>query len=263
MGATCNTVSWCMARDHHHRDWVHQRWFTRNCGAWRSTKSTFNQSFWNPPGEGANARSILKSHRVWNIQHFDTHQIQSYFYLHSVTVVTSVWLAALITPDRSPHLASRLANASCAGDGTWWNQRWVKHDQYALPRSPDTRGYTRKIMQNPLRQCWIQRHTLQNCRVKCFGEWITSSIQINVFKLFVHWPVSNPNVASKSRRPIQLVREIMLESGSMCPLWLTCWKITNTQKKHNKLPIFLLILHVEHDWRLSNMSSPNVHLPLH
>ena len=209
MGTT--PVSWCMARDHHHGDWADERWFTRNCGAWRSTKSTFNQSFWNPPGEGANARSILKSHRVWNIQHFDTHQIQSYFYLHSVTVVTSVWLAALITP-RSPHLASRLANASCAGDGTWWNQRWVKHDQYALPRSPDTVS-----LERVLDSVCIGGRIGIHCRIAGWSvseKWITSKVQINVFKLFVHWPVSNPDVASKSRRPIQLVREIMLESGS-------------------------------------------------
>lgn len=58
-----------------------------------------------------------------------------------------------------------------------------------------------------------------HCRIAEWSvseKWITSRVQINVFKLFAHWPVSNPDVASKSRRPIQLVREIMLESGSMC-----------------------------------------------
>lgn len=74
-----------------------------------------------------------------------------------------------------------------------------------------------------------------HCRIAEWSvseKWITSSVQINVFKLFAHWPVSNPDVASKSRRPIQLVREIMLESGSMCVPMVDLLKNNKYSKKN-------------------------------
>ena len=76
-----------------------------------------------------------------------------------------------------------------------------------------------KSLETVLDSVCIGGHIGIHCRIAGWSvseKWITSRVQINVFKLFVHWPVSNPDVASKSRRPIQLVREIVLESGSMC-----------------------------------------------